>query len=558
MLTFAVSAIPKNIDALDVALNKPSGKMKLEPDEMHTRHMTYNRRRFIQSVGLVAAPSILTPAALAAINNAAVGGTPRIGLVIGNSNYPDNPLKNPSNDAKAIADSMSGLGFNLKLLVDAGLTEMTQAVGAYAERLAKEKAVGFFYYAGHGVQLAWRNFLIPVDANIAQLDDIPRKAFELNALLGGLTKASNPMNIIVLDACRDNPFGTRVLAQQKGLSQFDAPPGSFLAYATSPGNTASDGGGSNGLFTENFLREMRRPDARIEDVFKRVRLNVRLESRGQQVPWESTSLEDDFYFVPQGRREKDSREERDARSAEERKLWDEAAASADPKLTEAYIKRYPSGVYSELAQGRLDRLLAASGEKKVQVVSHAANPFSKGSASGTGKYAVGDTFTYSEREPASGAVLRSFTERVTAVDAFSTTFDDGQKVIDLTGNETRSPVPRFLSPAQFYPAEYVVGQKWKTKFGWLAGNGRNSEMELDFQVIERKTVTLPAGSFNAFVVVANGFVLGGGTWRVAYQIDPDKCARPIAFEMIGRGRGGGWDAASYRIELAGFKQRNVG
>ncbi len=279
--------------------------------------MTSSRRRFIQSAGLLAVPSLLTPAALAAINNAAVGGTPRVGLVIGNSSYRDNPLKNPANDAKAIAESMSGLGFNLKLLVDAGLPEMTQAVSAYAERLAKDKAVGFFYYAGHGVQLAWRNFLIPVDANIAQLDDIPQKAFELNALLTGLTKASNPMNIIVLDACRDNPFGTRVLAQQKGLSQFDAPPGSFLAYATSPGNTASDGSGSNGLFTENFLKELRKPEAKIEDVFKRVRLNVRLESKGQQVPWESTSLEDDFYFVQQGSKDKESREERDAKSAEE-------------------------------------------------------------------------------------------------------------------------------------------------------------------------------------------------------------------------------------------------
>ncbi len=214
-------------------------------------------------------------------------------------------------------------------------------------------------------------------------------------------------------------------------------------------------------------------------------------------------------------------------------------------------------MYSELAQGRLDKLLAGAGEKKVQTVSSAANPFSKGSASGTGKYAVGDSFTYSEREAASGAVLRTFTELVTAVSEFSTTFDNGSKVIDLTGNETKSPVPRFLSPAQFYPAEYVVGQKWKTRFGWLAGTGRNSEMELDFQVMERKPVTLPAGSFNAFFVVAKGYVLGGGLWRVAYQIDPDKCARPIAFEMIGRGRGGTYDAASYRIELAGFKQRGL-
>lgn len=522
--------------------------------------MNASRRRVIQSVSLLAGASLLTPGVLAAINNAAVGGTPRIGLVIGNSAYRDNPLKNPSNDAKAIAESISGLGFNLKLLVDTGLKEMSQAVSAYAEQLAKDKAVGFFYYAGHGVQLAWRNFLIPVDANIAQLDDIPNKAFELNALLSGLTKASNPMNIIVLDACRDNPFGTRVLAQQKGLSQFDAPPGSFLAYATSPGNTASDGSGSNGLFTENFLREMRKPDAKIEDVFKRVRLNVRLESKGQQVPWESTSLEDDFYFVPQGNRERESREDREAKLAEERKLWDAAAASLDSKLTEAYIKRYPSGLYSELAQGRLDKLLEVSGEKKVKTINSAANPFSKGSANGTGKYAIGDSFTYSEKEPISGAVQRTFTEVVTAISEFSTTFDDGAKVIDLTGNEIKTPVPRFLSPAQFYPAEYVVGQKWKTKFGWVKNDGNTSEMQLDFQVMERKTLALSMGSFNAFFVVGKGFISGGGRASVTYQIDPDKCARPIAFEMIALGRGSVAvnGAFGYRLELVGFKQRSVG
>ena len=118
---------------------------------------------------------------------------------------------------------------------------------------------------------------------------------DLNVLLQGLTRANNPMNVVILDACRDSPFGRRVPVEQKGLSQFDAPPGSLLAYATSPGNVASDGEGANGLYTENLLRELKVPEAKIEDVFKRVRLNVRRRSNGQQIPWESTSLEEDFY-----------------------------------------------------------------------------------------------------------------------------------------------------------------------------------------------------------------------------------------------------------------------
>src|SRR6185369_12318501 len=121
-------------------------------------------------------------------------------------------------------------------------------------------------------------YLIPVDPVIEKLEDMQAKTVELNALLEGLMKAQNPMNVIILDACRDDPFGGRVRSQQKGLSQFDAPPGSLLAYATAPGNTAADGEGANGLYTEYLLRELKVPGAKIEDVFKRVRLNVRSKS----------------------------------------------------------------------------------------------------------------------------------------------------------------------------------------------------------------------------------------------------------------------------------------
>ena len=192
------------------------------------------------------------------------------------------------------------LGFDAQVLLDSSLKDLDSAIQAYGARISKSKAVGLFYYAGHGVQLAWRNYLIPVDANIDRVDDIPKQTFELNNMLIALNKAQNPMNIIILDACRDNPFGKKLPTEQKGLSQFDAPNNSLLCYATAPGNVASDGAGANGLFTENLLREMRDPEAKIEDVFKRTRLKVRLASKGQQVPWESTSLEEDFYFNAKG------------------------------------------------------------------------------------------------------------------------------------------------------------------------------------------------------------------------------------------------------------------
>lgn len=255
------------------------------------------RRSILKASGFLAGTSLFPPGLLEAAKGI---DAPRIALIIGNSKYPDSPLTNPFNDAIAMGKELKVLGFDTKVLLDSNLKDLALSIQAYSGRLAKSKAVGLFYYAGHGVQLAWRNYLIPVDANIDRVDDIPKQAFELNDMLLALNKAQNPMNIIILDACRDNPFGKKLPTEQKGLSQFDAPNNSLLCYATAPGNVASDGAGANGLFTENLLREMRDPDAKIEDVFKRTRLKVRLASKGQQIPWESTSLEQDFYFNEKG------------------------------------------------------------------------------------------------------------------------------------------------------------------------------------------------------------------------------------------------------------------
>jgi uncharacterized caspase-like protein len=253
---------------------------------------------------------------------------PRVALVIGNGRYSRiPPLKNAPNDADALGKMLKDLRFSVIAQVDASKAAMEEAISEYIARLAKDKAVGLFYFAGHGLQLRWRNYLVPVDASFQTSEDIPRNAVDLSSLLDGLRRVGNPMNVVILDACRDNPFGGE-LATGKGLSQMDAPVGTLLAYATSPGNTASDGEGSNGLYTECLLREMRAPEAKIEDMFKRVRLSVRRASNGRQIPWESTSLEDDFYFVPPAKIQKASAEERDRQYAEELALWEKVEAQA--------------------------------------------------------------------------------------------------------------------------------------------------------------------------------------------------------------------------------------
>jgi uncharacterized caspase-like protein len=286
------------------------------------------RRALLRLAALSLAP--LWP--LGASGDGEVNRLPRSALVFGNGAYRAVPgLRNPPNDAAAIARRLPQCGFAATPLIDGGKDDMEAAVADFVARLARDKGVGLFYFAGHGVQLGWRNYLLPVDARIAKPDDVPRVAFDLGTLLDGLRKAGNAMNIVVLDACRDNPFAAD-FRTGKGLSQVDAPEGTLLAYATSPGNTASDGEGANGLYTENILKEMGARDTKIEDVFKRVRLDVRRATKGAQVPWESTSLEDDFYLFPPARIAAPSGSERERRDADELALWERVEAQAEDAL----------------------------------------------------------------------------------------------------------------------------------------------------------------------------------------------------------------------------------
>ena len=257
---------------------------------------------------------------------------PKQALVLGNAAYRNVPeLLHPANDAKAVAALLGECGFTVTARIDADRAQMASAIADYAGALATAKAVGIFYFAGHGVQLGWHNYLVPVDASIHKPEDIHAQAVDVASLIAGIAKADNPMNVVILDACRDNPFGGYQV-EQKGLSQMDAPARTLLAYATAPGNVASDGEGENGLYTGYLLREMKAREAKIEDVFKRVRLAVRRASKGRQVPWESTSLEEDFYFFPPESLKKLSREEEDKAFAAELAQFRRAIDANDTAL----------------------------------------------------------------------------------------------------------------------------------------------------------------------------------------------------------------------------------
>lgn len=463
----------------------------------------------------------------------AIHALPRTALIIGNGAYPDMPLGNPVNDANAIAAELMRLGFSVDLLINAKRSAMEDAVRNFGTSLARKHAVGLFYFAGHGLQLDWRNYLVPVDASLGKADDVPRQTVELGNLLNSLGKAGNPMNIVVLDACRDNPFGSENKTG-RGLSQVDAPIGTLLAYATAPGNVASDGTGKNGLYTENLLREMGAPETRIEDVFKRVRLAVRRSSQGQQIPWESTSLEEDFYFIPPAEMRKRSQEELDRLFAQELAQWESARKAAEPGPLVAYLKAYPSGQFSELAQTMLDHLLARQGEKMIHIANAEKNPFTKGSAA-AGEFRVGDKYQYRVVDLLTQIEAKKYTLTVSEITDNEVVYNNGASTSDLLGNPRKLPDGRIVGPNQYYASEYSLGKTWRTRYDITLPDGKKDVIEQDFKVVAKEAVTVPAGTFDTFRVESIGWRLVGQIRREhTYWIAPGKIPRFIAYNEMNR------------------------
>ncbi|MEQ1774884.1 MAG: caspase family protein, partial [Burkholderiales bacterium] len=480
---------------------------------------------------------------------------PKQALIIGNSSYKRAPLLNPGNDAKGMAEALKATGFDVALGMDLGQAAMSELIQSYVERLAKTKAIGLFYFAGHGTQLAWRNYIVPLDADIANVEAIKERCIDINTLIAGIRKAGNPMNVIILDACRDSPFGSQVQLDQKGLSQLDAPPGTFLAYATSPGNTAIDGEGANGLYTEHLLREIKVPEAKIEDVFKRVRLSVRRGSKGLQIPWESTSLEEDFWFVPPKALKKLAEAEIEREFQVELGLWEKIKTATQPDPLEDYLRRYPGGHFSELAQLRLDQVLARQGEKKIQVISPAENPYSKGTAVANTNRKVGDSYTYRELDLYTKIVNRTYTRTIAEITDTEVIYKGGGST-DLLGNSLRTSFGAPMLGMQIWGVDYAVGKRWTSRHKTLSRGGVPVQVELEVRVVAREKITVPAGTFNAFVVEANGYAIGSGVNTRSENkrwIAPDQVRSELAFELFERSREGRV-VASERRELVSFRQ----
>ena len=239
---------------------------------------------------------------LAAFACTAQAGERRVALVIGNGAYKYNTvLKNPANDAADLAAALRRNGFAVTSLLDAGRVEMERAIRDFGNALKDPEAVGLFFYSGHGAQAEGQNYLLPVDADIQAADEVAYKAVDAEAVLAKMRSAGNRLNIVVLDACRNNPFPGASKSGERGLAVVRVKvPESVIVYATDPGATAADGEGRNSPFTRAFLTQMETPGQDITIMMKRVTSAVREGTRGAQTPWVSSNLSVDFAFRPGG------------------------------------------------------------------------------------------------------------------------------------------------------------------------------------------------------------------------------------------------------------------
>jgi hypothetical protein len=225
----------------------------------------------------------------------------RMALVIGNANYATvTALPNPANDAKAMAKFLSTAGFQVLQAPDLSQTEMRRTIGDFASMVADKgpDTVALVFYAGHGLQVDGENYLVPVDAKIQREADVPLQAMRLADLMNALASVPSKTRIVILDACRNNPFSDINKTTGRGLAIVDAPTGSLVSYSTAPGTEALDGDGANSPYTSALLKIGQKPDLPVEQMLKLVRLAVNDATNRQQIPWESSSLTSDFAFFP--------------------------------------------------------------------------------------------------------------------------------------------------------------------------------------------------------------------------------------------------------------------
>jgi hypothetical protein len=452
----------------------------------------------------------------------------RVALVVGNATYSgDMALTNPANDAAAMSGALKNLGFTVIEIRNASRAQMEDGVKKLFVALKGKQGVGMLYYAGHGLQIDWKNYMVPVDAKLQTAKDVPGQTLDVADVLDALKAAGSRMNVVVLDACRDNPFAEK---GGKGLAPVDAPPGTFLAFATSPGNVAEDGIGSNGLYTKHLLAELQKPVS-IENVFKRVRLNVRKESNGRQIPWESTSLEDDFSFAANRQVASVSRgAQRDADFVEQKAQWDKIKDLESVDALYDFLVKYPSGLIAEVAQAKLERLSKTSVTQQFGKTEPIQNLVGD-------KLKIGDSWTVRHTSRFKGFFggmsedVRSFNYRVASqqgevyeiiqrggfVDSAKTFWTGRGAVVRYEG--LMSATREFDPPLPKLPLGiFKIGDSSISRSTLILNGKKLGDFESEIKVLGRESLTTPAGTFDTYKIERNAteLTIGGDVMKIKW------------------------------------------
>jgi uncharacterized caspase-like protein len=242
----------------------------------------------------------LALALLVALESTEAWAKVRVALIVGNSSYEIGPLPNAVNDARLMQETLTNVGFETILLENVSRSSFERALAEFSRKLkaAGKASVGIVYYAGHAAQFEGENYLIPVEAQIRDTLDLRIQTVDLGTIMASLKAAGNSLNIVILDSCRNNPYPAVSRSTTRGLAETKAPSGTMVAFSTQPNNVAADGKGRNSPYTRALARAIQSPGLLIEQIFKRVRVEVMERTGQRQVPWESSSLVGDFYFEP--------------------------------------------------------------------------------------------------------------------------------------------------------------------------------------------------------------------------------------------------------------------
>jgi hypothetical protein len=482
---------------------------------------------------LASCMTLAAPLACAQQRNLSVGSKTtdvtenRVALVIGNSAYRTSPLKNPVNDAHAMASKLQTLGFDVIERDNLTQRQIGSVLRAFRAKL-KPGSVALFFYAGHGVQVKGSNYLPTIDADIASEDDVPLQSMNLNQVLELMEEAKTRMNLVFLDACRNNPYATNFRSASTGLSKVNAPSGTLISFATRPGSVAADGGGKNGIYTEKLLSNMDMP-LPIEQILKNVVSGVRAATKGRQEPWMEGSIEGDFYFVPGA-----------ALAMEtpilnmELAYWNSARKSGDRHDYELYLNKFPNGSFAEVAQLKLATIKREEDvkpEKKPYVIETKVEskieptiePEIKPLTNRFG-FTIGDRYSMRQIDRNRRGLVVSTLDIVigtiqkdgtlVSVDRLVTLKADGtpQRItnIDGTYNEWSDGYTDRVA-SENLAIGYKQNVSWTRRYKQFEGEGDEKHTGT-IEVVGMEMVKVPAGQFKAYKIVRKTSFTGNRNW----------------------------------------------